>query len=140
MEEVYGDDALFQVGLVKGGSMTDTEINIAIAEVRGFTHIELGPYDGHPFGIEPGETKPFTKVRCPNYCSDLNAMNEAEKYFDDKPSDVRSLWLDNLAICLPWPETKNAAELRFEVSYLQARSNARQRAEAFLRTIGKWKE
>lgn len=125
--------------------MKDTDINIAIAEVRGWNFIPEHNFDG-PFGLiavpqhwdNPDDNG--LEDEPPNYCADLNAMNEAEKYFDDKPSDVRSLWLDNLAICLQWPETKNAAELRFEVSYLQARSNARQRAEAFLRTIGKWKE
>lgn len=79
-------------------------------------------------------------LEAPDYPNDLNAMHEAERYFDDKPMDVRSLWLDTLAVCGKWPKTRNAADLKFEVQYLQARATARRRAEAFLRTVGKWKE
>lgn len=85
-------------------------------------------YDGE--GFEP----------VPSYTTDLNAMHEAEKYFDGKPVDLRSLWVDNLAVCGDWPETKNALELKFEVSYAMQRLTAAQRAEAFLRTIGKWQD
>ena len=59
-----------------------------------------------------------------DYCSDLNAMHEAEKVFDAMSSKMFGGWL--LAIC----SGKNAAW----------HANARQRAEAFLRTLGKWEE
>lgn len=76
----------------------------------------------------------------PDYLEDLNAMHEAEQLIDKLPVDTRSLWLDTLAVCCKWPDVKNAAELRFETQYLCARATASQRAEAFLRTLGLWKD
>jgi hypothetical protein len=57
----------------------------------------------------------------PIYCNDLNAINEAEKTLS--PSD---LW--TMKYYLPFQ------------GGLEFRSTARQRAEAFLRTLGKWEE
>jgi hypothetical protein len=63
----------------------------------------------------------------PNFCGDLNAMHEAEKTaFDGN----EGLWAKYLDVELP----KLAGERPIECS------GARQRAEAFLRTVGKWKE
>lgn len=65
-------------------------------------------------------------------CTDLNAMHEAEKVlikgFEDDP-ESSELWSDyqtNLIIACP--------------AYLSYHATARQRAEAFLRTLGKWEE
>jgi hypothetical protein len=74
----------------------------------------------------------------PDYLNDLNAIHEAETILDGGSVDERSLWLDYLAIACNCPKTQNAAELRFETNYLVARATAAQRAEAFLRAIGKW--
>jgi hypothetical protein len=89
--------------------MTNEEINIAIAEACGWK-------DSEPI---------------PNYCSDLNAMHDAENWIIANKS---SLWLfqdyaQNLS--------KNS-QTRGLDGYIH--STARERAEAFLRTIGKWKE
>ena len=67
----------------------------------------------------------------PDYCGDLNAMHDAENWIIANKS---SLWLfqdyaQNLR--------KNFQTLGLD-GYIHA--TARQRAEAFLRTIGKWKE
>jgi hypothetical protein len=95
--------------------MTDEQINAAIAEACGWT------VDKRGFGWL-GPDGCYTEQ--PDYCSDLNAMHKAEKVIRDK-------------------------ELLFEYGmhisnshyyeYL-LRATARERAEAFLRTLGKWEE
>jgi len=105
--------------------MTDKQINAAIAEACGWTEIhDSGPWHHHkPWGyppMKPGQGgNAYNYI--PNYCIDLNAMYEAEKVLRDK-------------------------ELLFEYAmhistshhyeYL-LRATARERAEAFLRTLGK---
>jgi hypothetical protein len=62
----------------------------------------------------------------PNYCNDLNAMHEAEKTL---PSMLEVLqYQQNLSLVTD----PNGNPVWF--------ATARQRAEAFLQTIGKWKE
>jgi hypothetical protein len=120
-----------------GSEMTDEEINIKIAEACGWE--DRGSFD-HMFpenhlyrrqlndgsgGYEYSSQKKF------NYCGDLNAMHDAENWIIANKS---SLWLfqdyaQNLR--------KNFQTLGLD-GYIH--STARQRAEAFLRTIGKWKE
>jgi hypothetical protein len=63
----------------------------------------------------------------PNYLNDLNAMAEAEKVLqDDREAAFRGwLWLAH-----------GQPELRCAIVH----ATAAQRAEAFLRTIGKWED
>ena len=61
----------------------------------------------------------------PQYLNDLNAMHEAEKTLTDKAHEEFRL---------------NLYDLIRDDSRLIVSSTASQRAEAFLRTIGKWKE
>ena len=97
--------------------MTDEQINIAIAEACG--------WEGHPFCKDmmgnhfPGWDTP------PDYCNDLNAMHEAEMIFT--PASKHWMYYALLAdMC--------------GSSFKAIRATARQRAEAFLRTVGKWEE
>lgn len=65
----------------------------------------------------------------PDYPFDLNAMHEAEKVLIGDEPENSELWCDfqtNLVIACP--------------AYLSYHATAAQRAEAFLRTIGKWEE
>ena len=99
--------------------MTDAQINEAIAETCGWTQINAV----HRSGKAPNADYVGVEF-IPDYCGDLNAMHEAEKVIKDK-------------------------ELLFEYGmhisnshhyeYL-LRATARERAEAFLRTLGKWEE
>jgi hypothetical protein len=106
--------------------MTNEQINAAIAEACGWTGIhDSGPWHNHKlWGYPPmkhGQGGNAYKY-LPDYCADLNAMHDAEKVLRDK-------------------------ELLFEYGmhisnshhyeYL-LRATARERAEAFLRTLGKW--
>lgn len=71
----------------------------------------------------------------PRYCRDLNAINEAVKTFfkENNCSD----YIDHLEnICKTDGWTIMTIEERFKI----INATARQRAEAFLKTIGKWKE
>jgi hypothetical protein len=60
----------------------------------------------------------------PDYCNDLNLMHEAEKVLSDDQRDL--FYPRNLGI---WMNTTTPIY-----------ATARQRAEAFLRTLGKWEE
>lgn len=93
--------------------MNDEEINIAIAEACGWKIC--------PFG-EPLQPKTWrSALDLPDYCRDLNAMHEAEKTLNGTAMRVYEALLN--------PDDGFAIH-----------ANARQRAEAFIRTIGKWKE
>ena len=105
--------------------MTPEEQIVAIAEACGWTDIKRGPYDGLPFG----RYKTHQLEGVPDYLADLNAMHEAEKVLIGDEPENSELWCDfqtNLVIACP--------------AYLSYHATAAQRAEAFLRTIGKWKE
>lgn len=94
--------------------MTDEEINIAIAKACGW---ELTP---NAWWYKAGEYLPFV----PDYCNDLNAMHEAEKVLK---GGMRSKYDAELTlICLR------------DYNFIWE-STARQRAEAFLKTLNLWR-
>jgi hypothetical protein len=102
--------------------MTDQEINIAIAQACGFKMEEdydatRGPSWKWPTGQEC-EGEP------PDYCNDLNAMHDA---VNTLTPDQRNAFIDLLG------ET-------YHDSWEFCNATARQRAEAFLRTLNLWKE
>lgn len=108
--------------------MSPDKQQITIAEACGWTHIAkdypINPDDGDfyimwPSGIVPG-TQELRKT-LPDYLNDLNAMHEAEKVLDEKQR---------------WDYQHNLSALSFPM----VMATASQRAEAFLRTIGKWED
>ena len=97
---------------------------IAIAEACG----RVQRPDGFWFPIG----KDYGSAGIPNYLTDLNAMHEAEKVLDPKGKDCGyEYWLRTVCHI---PERESAKGRYFY------RATASQRAEAFLRTIGKWEE
>ena len=112
--------------------MSDEQINIAIAEACGWTWIEED-YTYYGFTCEipmkrkrwtpPNGGKPTLDI--PDYCNDLNAMHEAEKVL------LSGYWL-RYCECLTYLLGKSV--------YASVHARARDRAEAFLRTLGKWEE
>jgi hypothetical protein len=106
--------------------MTDKEINHRIAELCGWTEIHDSAiwHNFKPWGYPPekpgqgGNSYNFL----PDYCTDLNAMHEAEKMLDF--NQLRDME-DNVS---------------FRFAVLPFHATAAQRAEAFLRTLGKWEE
>ena len=101
--------------------MTDEQINAAIARACGWKSKE--ETNGVPWLWRRTKSDGTieSSMEPPDYWNDLNAMHEAEATLS--PHD---LW--TLAYNLP-----HQGALNF-------RATARQRAEAFLRTIGKWEE
>ena len=93
--------------------MTDKQINTAIAEACG--------WGGEPVVNTDGKGGVWV-TNCPNYCSDLNAMHEAEKVLTEHQNE--SIYPRNLGA---W---RNPTKPIY--------ATARQRAEAFLKTLGKW--
>lgn len=64
--------------------------------------------------------------KCPDYVNDLNSMNRAEESLTDQMYDA--YWMELVNVCVrDGHERMNS-------------STARQRAEAFLRAFGEWKE
>ena len=92
--------------------MNDNEINIAIAEACGWRPDKRGLGWLSPHGYYAPE---------PDYLTDLNAMHEAEMV----------LTADQ------WYKYDSLMPLR---DPQKIHATARQRAEAFLRTLGKWKD
>ncbi len=95
--------------------MTDEQINRAIAEACG--------WNNKPVVRTNGKGSVWV-TEWPDYCNDLNAMHEAEKVLTD---DQREVF---------YPRNLGAWQSPFNVIY----ATARQRAEAFLRVMGKWEE
>jgi len=96
--------------------MTDEQINAAIAEACGWTNV----HPANRSGKAPGTDYTSNYEHIPDYCNDLNAMHQAEGALSDG-----DLWTMKYNLPLQ-------GDLEF-------RSTARQRAEAFLRTLDKWK-
>lgn len=112
--------------------MTDEQINAAIAEACGWTNVSAR----HRSGRCPGADDLYVGHEfLPNYCSDLNAMHEAEKVLDYEQAEVFADIMYNLCADQN-SELENPMPWRFAVCH----ATARQRAEAFLETLGKWEE
>jgi hypothetical protein len=108
--------------------MTDKQINAAIARECGWTEIRE-----NLVGKAPGETANRVMF-LPNYCGCLNAMHEAEKVYMNTPEkkiqilvQILEWWLDAVV------------QKRSKGTPIW-HATARQRAEAFLRTLDKWEE
>ena len=83
-----------------------------------------------------GEPMRIVQIPYPNYYQDLNAMHEAEKTIidqDDQNSYVAHL-VANLHL------NSDTIPSAYDEAWVCRHSNARQCAEAFLRTIRKWRD
>ena len=121
--------------------MTNEQINTAIAKLQGWTKInEVDRGCGVPpeftnakdYLGRPMENPPIWDI--PDYCHDLNAMHEAEKllYENDRSPKKYTQQLKS-AICREAGAKK--AQIDFDICIT---ATARQRAEAFLKTVGEW--
>ena len=118
--------------------MTDDEINIAIAEACGWRFSPLAHIESKPFAtmcwIAPNGAD-WQMQKLPDYCNDLNAMHEAEQSLWDRDWSLRHEFVNNLARIM---NPIHGYRMQEAIDLLDA--TARQRAEAFLRAIGKWEE
>lgn len=117
--------------------MTEEQINIAIAESLGWRRVKT---DIEVFVFPPNSksgigylTKDLNHPRIlgflPNYAGDLNATNEMENALTD-PGDFCA-YAEELCKVVSRRKTDGP-------TYASVSATARQRAEAYLRTIGKW--
>lgn len=125
--------------------MRDEEINVAIAEACGWT---FGPGESEASmkaeavmcWVRPGNSN-WQREHIPNYCTDLNVMHEAEKLFDGMDYQFKNKYAGTLEEILEAEIKKGDPECIPDVwGFEMINATARQRAEAFLRCIGKWKE
>ena len=105
--------------------MNPEQQRVAIAEACG----RVQRPDGSWFPIG----KDYGSAGIPDYLNDLNAMHEAEKVLTDEQDLEYSEALEQVVEGRYL--TNNSEDMRRLRS-----ATASQRAEAFLRTIGKWKE
>ena len=110
--------------------MTSEEINIAVHKSRGFTIVS----DGITHCLTPCGPKTerdpegYLLKECPDYANSLDAMHEVELSMD---ADLYRVFSNNLYLVV----LENGS-LPAKRAWLSA--NARQRAEAYLKTLGKW--
>jgi hypothetical protein len=97
--------------------MTNEQINIAIAEACGWK------YEKNETHAPDGSFWWSKEPEIPDYCNDLNAMHEAEKVFD---TALYCRYINELC------------DLTIKGNNSMYMATARQRAEAFLKTIEKW--
>jgi hypothetical protein len=114
--------------------MTDTEINIAIAESLGW---DFDPFEAHEWGSRGRWCKsPEGEMRfrhdCPDHCNDLNAMADAEKTLTFSQCNRYSKFLTGIL-------DANAETTKSEAENFYWHATARQRAESFLLTLEKWR-
>jgi hypothetical protein len=110
--------------------MTEQEINIVIAEVRGWRVHPKDRFIVIPPN-SPNSVQPLSTI--PNHLKDLNAMREAERYLDDDQ------WLEymlNLQDVLQRDPNRG----KWVVCQDNMHATASQKAKAFVITIGKYKE
>lgn len=115
--------------------MTDTEINIAIAEACGW---EPGVESERPYrSIWKRENVKARACDLPDYCHDLNAMHEAESFLSHIQRNQFAGLLLIATRSDAWEKQRDymLCELRND-DWLIAHATARQRAEAFLHVKG----
>ena len=100
--------------------MTPEQQRIAIAESCGWTDTQI--IDGK-----------YGQTDVPNYLNDLNAMHEAEKVLTVAQ---RITYANQIGVILSGGSVGRAIPNWWFIH----EATASQRAEAFLRTIGKWEE
>lgn len=115
-------------------AMSDEELNIEIAELTGWVYLYTDE-NGKKWWRTPLDG--YTPDQPPNYVKDLNAMYEVENilltcgrlYKEDKVRGRTDWYNNDLSIVM-------GKDLKNNFSLIHA--TARQRAEAFVLTIGGW--
>ena len=114
--------------------MTPQEQRIAIAEACGWTVKRWTDGEGNSVVglLPPGVEKTSSSFRhSPDYLNDLNAMHEAEMVLKHQQWPDYWNWL-----FVASTRQSGTGKAEYKVTH----ATAAQRAEAFLRTIGKWEE
>jgi len=105
--------------------MNPEQQRIAIAKACGWTNIGWNGVYQDWLGSRPNEGRDTYPI--PDYLNDLNAMHEAEKTLNVSDEQI-TYWQNTLQLVCDRHNT------------ITLMATAAQRAEAFLRAIGKWVE
>lgn len=122
--------------------MTPEQINVAIAKACGWTAIKncntsVGGYcarspDGEiDYTNLGGSEDAAILISCPNYYGDLNAIRSVVRTL---PGEQTVSYVKELRLII-----ERADDLRTVHWFAVVEASAAQRAEAYLKTIGKWK-
>lgn len=109
---------------------------IAIADYCGWNGVKIY-FDSNKWWGRNPKSKYSDLV--PDYPNDLNAMHDAEKSLTEKQWKKYPVWLAKVIAGTQNKSRANGTRVYVPQSCLLA-ANAPQKAEAFLRTIGKWEE
>ena len=112
--------------------MTPEQQRVAIGEADGWTWHGDASWPKQPSDCYWKKGRLNYQI-LPKYLNDLNAMHEVEKVLTGV--DTKTLYLDILYL-----NVCDVAKERWEREWFSVIATASQRAEAFLRTIGKWEE
>lgn len=102
--------------------MTNEQINISIAEACGWNPPPEAMGNMTHGGGKFLSSEEWRKAHIPHYCNDLNAMHEAEKVLNKEQWVAYGRELSRLNV------------------FPMVHATAKQRAEAFVKTCGKWEE
>lgn len=119
--------------------MTDEQMNVAIAEHCGWRRpshkdckkAKKNMVIGDSWWLNPNGDLEHPR-HIPNYCGDLNAMHEAEKMLN---KGQHWYYINELTVLTEAEWTACLDEV-----FVVAAATARQRAEAFLKTVNKWED
>lgn len=112
--------------------MKPEEQRIAIAEAVGCINVKMwGDSCIASLGID-NNGNCWGSYVVKDYLNDLNAMHEAENVL--LIDDQQRMYVDTLV----WLNNGGNSSIRFHGRWAAATATAAQRAEAFLRTVGKW--
>jgi len=120
--------------------MTAAQKLNAIAEACGWTSKKVPPDDQNPYGefqhtwwLNPLNPERYPHP-LPDYLTDLNAMHEAEKVLRNDQFHYTAYWRHLFQVVAGKAWAGDIGYFHFEMTH----ATAAQRAEAFLRTLGKW--
>lgn len=116
--------------------MTEQEQRIAIAKACGFTRDSIRHTH---FDLRGWDETVGADARIPDYTGNLNAMHEAEKVLDMHQQYEYGEALARTTIGKEFDDPDGFSPNGWGY-YAPITATASQRAEAFLRTIGKWEE
>lgn len=110
--------------------LTEQEQRIAIAEACGWRRsTKIGNW------YAPNSNTIYTEPNSPpDYLNDLNAMHEAEKTLQDANKYQQELCKITVKIDRLFPLNR-----KYPLQGFVLNATAKERAETFLKTIGKWK-
>lgn len=114
--------------------MTPLAQRIAIAQACGWKNVHISHKLSPTFYKRLVGDNPVNPAwfHAPQYCTNLNAMHEAEKILSPTQSEVYVSVMDNVM------EIPTAFYGTARRAYLVMHATANQRAEAFLRTLNLW--